>query len=82
MSSAWYNEVKDYNFNHPGFSMNTGHFTALIWRETQKVGFGLAKGKSGWYYGVGQYDPSGNWDGQYEKNVPPPYFNLLLYYCF
>ena len=34
---AWYDEVKDYNFSYGGFSMNTGHFTQLVWRETVKV---------------------------------------------
>ena len=29
---AWYNEVGKYNFAKPGFSMQTGHFTQVVWK--------------------------------------------------
>lgn len=28
-TQMWYNEIKDYDFNKPGFSMKTGHFTQV-----------------------------------------------------
>ena len=30
---AWYDEIKDYNFNSPGFSSGTGHFTQVLLPE-------------------------------------------------
>jgi uncharacterized protein YkwD len=38
---AWYGEVKDYNYNKPGFSMDTGHFTQVVWKGTTKIGCGV-----------------------------------------
>ena len=28
-TQAFYNEIKDYDFNKPGFSLETGHFTQV-----------------------------------------------------
>jgi uncharacterized protein YkwD len=66
----WYEEIKDYDFNNPGFAMNTGHFTQVVWRGTQQVGCGMVqcKGLDVW---VCEYDPPGNWEGQYRDNVLP-----------
>lgn len=66
----WYNEVKSYNFSKPGFSMNTGHFTQVVWVESTHMG--AAKASQGSHcYVVANYLPPGNkgGDGQYEKNV-------------
>ena len=51
---AWGNERTKYNFNDPGFSEATGHFTQLVWKATRTVGCGRAfcNGKNdvpGWY---------------------------------
>lgn len=66
----WYNEIKDYNFSNPGFAMNTGHFTQVVWAETTHVGAGKAiKGST--VFVVANYLPPGNkgGSGEYERNV-------------
>ncbi|KAG0169760.1 hypothetical protein DFQ30_003266 [Apophysomyces sp. BC1015] len=39
--SAWYSEVKDYDYSNPGFSGKTGHFTQLVWKSTTEIGCGV-----------------------------------------
>jgi uncharacterized protein YkwD len=68
--TMWYDEVSDYKFPDGGFSAKTGHFTQVVWRGTTQVGCGrsLCKGMDIW---VCEYDPPGNWQGQYRGNVLP-----------
>merc|ERR1712013_556949 len=28
---SWYSEIKDYKFENPGYSQETGHFTQVVW---------------------------------------------------
>ncbi|CAD7077044.1 unnamed protein product [Hermetia illucens] len=68
---SWYNEIKDYRFGNGGFSMKTGHFTQVVWKSSSKLGIAIQKrGPSTWV--VANYDPPGNYSGQYRENVPPP----------
>ena len=68
----WYNEIKQYNFNSPGFSMGTGHFTQVVWKGSQKLGVGYAITQDGkGLYVVAQYSPPGNYMGQFGSNVVP-----------
>ena len=70
----WYDEIKDYDFNKPGFSMATGHFTQVVWKSSSALGCGIAMGaKNGvnWVYGVGQYTPPGNVIDNFSENVLP-----------
>ncbi|CAF0873507.1 unnamed protein product [Adineta ricciae] len=69
--TSWYNEIADYNWNKPGFSMATGHFTQLIWKATTNVGIGRAVSNSNQLYVVANYFPGGNMEGDFEANVPP-----------
>jgi pathogenesis-related protein 1 len=64
----WYDEIKLYKFPSGGFSMRTGHFTQLVWRSTQQVGCGHVTCKGNDVY-VCNYDPPGNWEGQYKNQV-------------
>lgn len=71
MVRAWYNEIKDYNFDDPTFSSETGHFTQVVWKSTTHVGCAHSKGVgTRWVYMACEYDPPGNYDGEYERNVP------------
>lgn len=72
-TSSWYDEIQDYDYSHPDFSMSTGHFTQVIWKGTQQLGVGIAltnDGKS--VYVVAQYSPPGNFLGQFQENVLQP----------
>ena len=68
--TMWADEVKQYSFGQPGFSMETGHFTQVVWRGTMQLGCGHSQcnGNDLW---VCEYDPPGNWEGQYQENVLP-----------
>jgi len=72
---AWYSEEKAYDYNNPGFSPATGHFTQLVWKATTAIGCGMATGcatallPNVW---VCQYSPPGNVIGQFADNVFPP----------
>lgn len=71
-TDSWYNEVKSYSYNYPGFSMGTGHFTQVVWKGSTKVGFGYALTSDGRsLYIAAQYTPPGNYMGQFSQNVSP-----------
>ncbi|MBV6492227.1 MAG: hypothetical protein LDLANPLL_00220 [Turneriella sp.] len=67
---AWYNEIKDYNYSNPGFSMKTGHFTQVIWKGSTELGCGSARSARGGVYVVCNYNPPGNYMGRFPENVP------------
>ena len=69
MTDDWYNEVNQYNFNNPGYISGTGHFTQIVWKGSKQVGFGYAQARDGYYYGVANYYPAGNFIGEFEENV-------------
>jgi pathogenesis-related protein 1 len=73
----WYSEVAAYDFAAPGFSIGTGHFTQVVWRDTARVGCavaacpGLFPGFEASLMYVCQYASAGNMAGQFESNVLP-----------
>jgi uncharacterized protein YkwD len=66
----WYDEIARYKFPDGGFSMATGHFTQVVWRGTHQVGCGESHCNNLDIW-VCEYDPPGNWEGQYRENVRP-----------
>lgn len=68
--AMWYDELKGYSFQQPGFSMQTGHFTQVVWRGTGRLGCAMTtcKGMELW---VCEYDPPGNWEGKFREHVLP-----------
>jgi glioma pathogenesis-related protein 2 len=69
---SWYDEVKNYNFSTPGFSAQTGHFTQVVWKNSGKLGCGKATSKDSKVFVVCNYEPPGNYQGQFAQNVLPP----------
>lgn len=59
----WVAEVKDYNAKTNKCSGVCGHYTQVVWRNSQKLGCGMAScgGAEVW---VCNYDPPGNFLGQ------------------
>ncbi len=83
---TWYEEVEDYQWEEPGFAGNTGHFSQLVWGDTEAVGMAVvttpeqvegpaasAEGQAGRRYVVANYYPAGNVyvPGEFERNVLP-----------
>lgn len=70
---SWYNENEHYNYDQGGFSLETGHFTQLVWQGSRKLGVGIAFNHDHkQVFVVAQYTPPGNYEGEYQNNVSPP----------
>jgi hypothetical protein len=68
VTEMWYREREHFDFRRGGFSMETGHFTQVVWVGTQRIGCGVAEcdGLDLW---VCNYDPAGNIADAYRENV-------------
>lgn len=70
---SWYSEIKSYNFGSEPTSLSSGHFTQVVWKTSKKLGIAKARSpKSGKTIVVANYEPAGNWVGQYKENVLAP----------
>ncbi len=65
---VWVDERDLYDFDRGGFSMQTGHFTQVVWKGTQRVGCATLE-CNGLDFWVCNYDPAGNMRGGYQANV-------------
>ncbi|PFH52216.1 hypothetical protein AMATHDRAFT_92905, partial [Amanita thiersii Skay4041] len=67
----WMDEAAKYNYNKPGFSERTGHFTQVVWKSTKSVACAMANCAPGTIFDeasrflVCRYDPAGNVQGQF-----------------
>jgi len=75
--TSWYNEIKDFDKSWYGkeppqsaFS-KTGHFTQVVWKQSERVGVGVATSGSSFFV-VANYDPAGNFMKKYSLNLSPP----------
>lgn len=61
--NSWGNEVRDYDYGSNSCRKVCGHYTQVVWRNTQQVGCGVARsgGQEIW---VCNYNPPGNYNGQ------------------
>ncbi|GAA42437.2 Golgi-associated plant pathoproteinsis- protein 1 [Clonorchis sinensis] len=71
-TQMWYDEIHVHQYVEQ-FQPQSGHFTQVIWKGTQKAGFGRASSSDGKsIYVVGRYTPPGNMVGKFCENVPRP----------
>lgn len=79
---AFYDEIQYYDWNNPGFSSQTGHFTQVVWKASTEIGVGIATYPDATYGRRSvvaiNYRPPGNYLGQFEQNVLPPRFRSLV----
>jgi hypothetical protein len=69
----WYDEIKLYNFNYPGYSPSTGHFTCLVWKSSTSFGMGYSYNNDTKVVDITMNTaPPGNIIGQFQQNVSPP----------
>ena len=67
-------EKRYYDYDNPGFSSKTGHFTQVVWDGSTELGIARAQGmKDGWKstWVVARYGPPGNMQGDFPDNVKP-----------
>jgi len=66
-SRSWQSEAADYRYQVVSGSnfARTGHYTQMVWRDTQRLGMGQATCPDGAVIIVANYDPPGNVMGQY-----------------
>jgi hypothetical protein len=69
--ALWYAEGRQYDYNRPGFSPATGHFTQLVWASSRLLGMSMAR-RGNVNLWVARYSPAGNIMGQFPNNVVPP----------
>lgn len=68
---TWYNEKEDYDFDTEQFSLNTHNFTQLIWKKSEKIGFGFSINDEEHLYMIAFFYPAGNIANQFKDNVLP-----------
>ncbi|XP_066964273.1 uncharacterized protein [Macrobrachium rosenbergii] len=74
VTDKWYSEIKDHVFGEEpkGSLLKSGHFSQMIWKDSKQVGIGYARSAAGTkIFVVANFDPQGNWLGQFATQVPP-----------
>lgn len=66
-SLAWYSEIQKYTYAKLDENnwYNTAHYTQMIWKNTKEVGVGIATCPSGGVIVVSNYNPPGNYMGEF-----------------
>jgi pathogenesis-related protein 1 len=62
--SQWASEFLDYSHQTNSCKSDCGHYTQIVWRNTQKVGCAVARGARREIW-VCSYDPPGNYRGEW-----------------
>ena len=66
--NKWYKESENYKYNKNKFQKETVHFTQIVWKKTENVGFGFEM-KDNIYIAVALYYPAGNIFNEFDNNV-------------
>ena len=62
--SRWYNEVGQYDYRNPGFSLQTGHFTQVVWASTTELGCAMVRcGNKEWNSSTQQWQKPSSFYG-------------------
>ncbi|XP_052831402.1 uncharacterized protein LOC106867642 isoform X1 [Octopus bimaculoides] len=69
VADLWYSQVKNFDFSHYKHRMDTGHFTQLVWKNSQYIGIGKAGNSVGAVAVVVFYFPAGNIQEELQDNV-------------
>ena len=69
LAKVLYDENLEYNYKTK--DPEPSNFTQMVWKSSEFIGFGMQKSLNGKYYYVINYYPTGNIDGQFQKNVFP-----------
>ncbi|MFI6313128.1 CAP family protein [Nocardia fusca] len=68
--NAWAGQASKYRFDNR-YSSETGDFTQLVWKDSSRVGAGIAKCSTGTFV-VARYTPPGNIPHRFAQNVLRP----------
>jgi len=74
----WYAESAKYDYNKPHYHWTWGHFSQVVWKESNKLGMGRYKSPIyGFVVVVATYTPRGNrnYTVSFKENVLPPIVN-------
>lgn len=66
----WYAEEKKYDYERD-YQSEAGHFSQVVWKNTEEMGVGKAFGEDGRVYVVVNYYPAGNILRHFKENVLP-----------
>lgn len=70
---SWYSEIRDYKYGQESQGiLRTGHFSQMVWKNSTELGIGRARDQNGKVFIVANYNPPGNYIGQFAENVPRP----------
>jgi len=71
-NALWYSEVNNWDFTSgakkAGAKRSTHHFTQMVWEDSTKIGYGVARYENKIVI-VAQYYKAGNWAGKYQLKV-------------
>lgn len=68
---SWYNQIRHFDFHSAKGSVKSDDFSQLVWVGSEEIGVGKAKSASGKTYIVALFNPRGNVDGNFLRNVLP-----------